>query len=174
MKNPIKKLAKLKGKKRYMVLGLLALELLSLPAAAQIMQRVSFDISPIVIAAEIPTSEPGVSRYLVTSNAGFGVQANDLVGNVNVDVYSSGPLGGGKQFGASAQLPGPETGCAVATGIDSKIYLADQKIAASPGSPAEQAVIFEFRYDAAARPKFDFVAGADTASAPKPCSDLNI
>jgi len=50
MKNRFKELSMLQGKKRYIVLGLLAIELLSLPAAAQIVHRVAFDIPPIVNA----------------------------------------------------------------------------------------------------------------------------
>ena len=170
MENPIKKLAMLKGKKRYIFLAVLAAELLSLPAAAQIIQKVSFDIRPVVTAVEIPTSEPGLSRYLVVSNAGFGVEAVDLIGNVSIDVHISGALGGGNRFGDAAQLPGPKTVCAVAAGLDSRIYLAGQKTAAVPGTPPQQAVVFEFRYDADARPKFDFIAGVDTKSTVKPCS----
>ena len=173
MKNPIKTLAKLKGKKRYIFLGLLAVELASIPAAAQIFQRVSFNAPPVVIAAEVPTSEPGVSRFLVTSNAGFGVQATDLVGNVTVEVQSTGPLGDGKQYGGAAQLPGPKSGCAVATGFDSNIYIADRKIAATRGSVAEQAIMFEFRYDVAATPKFDFVTGMYKTSTLQACSSAS-
>ena len=78
MKNRLKKLSMLKGKKRYLLIGWLGLELLTLPAAAQIVNSVSFEVRPIVTAVEIPTNEPGVSRFLVASNAGFGVKANDL------------------------------------------------------------------------------------------------
>ncbi len=170
MKNPIKTFATRKGKKRYIFLGLLAVELLSLPAAAQIMQRVSFEIPPIVTAVEIPTSEPGLSRFLVTSNTGFGVEATDVIGDVSVDIQKSGAFGSGNRFGDSAQLPGPKTGCGLASGIPSSVYLADRKTASLPGSPPEQAVVFEFRYHADARPKFNFVAGAQKTSPVKPCS----
>jgi len=61
MKNRFKELSMLQGKKRYIVLGLLAIELLSLPAAAQIVHRVAFDIPPIVNAVEIPTAQPGMT-----------------------------------------------------------------------------------------------------------------
>ena len=169
MKNRIKKLSMLKGKKRYFVLGLLGLELLSLPAAAQIVNRVSFEVPPIVTAVEIPTSEPGVSRFLVASNAGFGVKANDVVGDIHIGVHVSGTLHATSRFGDSAQLPGPKTGCAQATGLGSDIYLADRKTAAAKGTPPEQAVIFEFNYDADARPQFVFTPGVDSASAIQAC-----
>ena len=170
MKNRLKKLSMLQGKKRYIVLGLLAVELLSLPAAAQIVHRVAFDIRPVVTAVEIPTSEPGLSRYLVTSNAGFGVKTNGVIGDVNVDVHVSGAMNGLSRFGDAAQLPGPKSGCAQTSGMETAIYLADRKTAAIPGTPPEQAVIFEFRYDPDARPDFTFVAGADTSEAISGCS----
>ncbi len=173
MKNSLKKLHMLQGKKRYIVFGLLAVELMSLPAAAQIVHRVAFDIRPIVTAVEIPTSEPGVSRYLVASNAGFGVEANGVIGNVRTDVHNSGTMGKTSRFGEAAQLPGPITTCAEASGVSSHIYAADRKTAKSPGTPPEQAVIFEFRYDAAARPNFEFVAGTDSASTLTSCSNVS-
>lgn len=172
MKNRLKQLSMLKGKKRYLVFGLLALELLSLPAAAQIVHRVAFEVHPNVIAVEIPTAERGVSRYLVASNAGFGVKANGVIGDITTDVHVSGRLSGTNRFGDAAQLPGPEFTCALAAGVSSDIYAADRKTAATPGTPPEQAVIFEFRYDVAARPDFEFVAGVDNATTLANCSDV--
>lgn len=171
MKNRLKKLTMLKGKKRYIVFGLLAIELLSLPAAAQIVHRVAFDIRPIVTAVEIPTSEPGLSRYLVASNAGFGVKADGVIGDVHTIVHVSGSMSGANRFGDAAQLPGPEATCTQASGLNADIYLADRKTAATPGTPPEQAVVFEFRYDTAAHPVFEFVAGSESAPAMKSCSD---
>ncbi len=157
----IKKLTQLKGKKRYIVLGFLTIELLSLPAAAQIVNKVAFDIRPMVTAVEIPTAEPGVSRFLVASNAGFGVNANHVAGDVSVNVHVSGTLSGANRFGDAAQLPGPKNTCAQATGLNSTIYTADRKTAALPGTPPEQAVVIEISYDQAARPDFEFMAGTD-------------
>jgi len=170
MKNRLKKLKMLKGKKRYIVFGLLAVELMSLPAAAQIVHRVAFDIRPIVTAVEIPTSEAGVSRFLVVSNAGFGVKANGVIGDIQTDVHVSGTMNDISRFGDAAQLPGPQASCAQSTGFNSKIYAADRKTAATPGTPPEQAVIFEFRYDAAARPDFKFIAGTDSKTPLTICS----
>lgn len=170
MKNRLKKLSMLQGKKRYIVMIWLAVELLSLPAAAQIVHRVAFEVRPIVTAVEIPTSEPGVSRYLVTSNAGFGVRANGVIGEVQVDVKVSGAMSGAIRFGDAAQLPGPETGCAQASGLSSDIYIADRKTAASPGTAPEQAVVFEFAYDIEARPDFEFIAGTNNAAILSSCS----
>ena len=168
----IKKLAQLKGKKRYIVLGFLAVELMSLPAAAQIVHKVAFDIRPIVTAGEIPTAEPGVSRFIVASNAGFDVKANDLVSDVIIDVHVSGILSGENRFGDAAQLPGPQNICSQATG-NSVIYKADRKTAAQRGTPPEQAVIMEFNYDAAARPSFEFIPDDKSTSSMSSCSSEN-
>jgi len=159
MKKQLKKIPMLQGKKRYIVMGLLAVELMSLPAAAQIVHRVAFDIRPVVTAVQIPTSEPGVSRYLVASNAGFGVTANGVIGDIKTEVHVSGTMSGTSRFGDAAQLPGAEASCAQASGQSAPIYIADRKTAASPGTPPDQAVVFEFRYDPVAQPKFEFVAG---------------
>lgn len=170
MKNRIKKLSMLRGKKRYTLFGLLAVELMSLPAAAQIVHRVAFDIRPIVTAVEIPTSEPGLSRYLVASNAGFSVTTSGVIGDVNVEVHVSGTISDVSPFGAAAQLPGPKTGCAAVSNFEKDIYVAERKTAASPGTPPQQAVVFEFHYDPNARPEFEFIANKDTVSSPKACS----
>ena len=173
MIHSIKKLTQLKGKKRYILFGFLAVELLSLPAAAQIVQRVAFDIPPVVTAVEIPTAEPGMTRFLVASNAGFGVKANNLVGDVTVNVHVSGSLSGANRFGDAAQLPGPQSICAQAAGAGSAIYNADRKTAASPGTPPEQAVVIEITYEASARPDFEFIAGADKTAPVSSCSSSN-
>lgn len=170
MLNRIKKLSLLKGKKRYLVMGWLGLELLTLPAAAhQIVNNVSFEVRPMVTAVEIPTNEPGVSRFLVASNAGFGVKANDVVGDIQIDVHVSGTLHKSARFGDAAQLPGPKTSCAQAAELGSNIYLADRKTAAVAGTPPEQAVIFEFNYDAGARPSFVFTPGVENSSTIQTC-----
>lgn len=171
MKNRLKQLSMLQGKKRYIFFGILAVELLSLPAAAQIVHRVAFDIRPIVTAVEIPTSEPGMSRYLVASNAGFGVKANGVLGEVQVEVHVSGTMGEATRFGDAAQLPGPESVCAQASGLGADIYIADRKTAATPGTPPQQAVVFEFTYDPNARPNFQFFTENYEAGTPVSCND---
>ncbi len=158
--------SKLNGKKRYLVMGFLALEMMSLPAAAQIVQRVAFSPNPIVTAVEIPTAEPGLSRFLVTSNAEFSVQAaNGNRGTINTLVHVSGTLAGMNRFGDAAQLPGPKRACARINGPATHIYSAKRKTAAENGTAPEQAVVFEFRYAKDSQPSFEFVAGNVT---PKP------
>ena len=161
MTHRFKKLSRLKGKKRYIVLGLLAVELMSLPAAAAIVHKAAFDVKPTVTAVEIPTAEPGFSRFIVTSTAGFDVKADDVAGDISVNVHVSGTLGSTKHFGEAAQLPGPKTICAQTTGPNAAIYKADRTTAAREAATTERAVVFEFRYDPDARPDFKFVADQD-------------
>jgi len=174
MKNRLKSLTMLKGKKRYIAMAIIGVELLSLPAAAQIVHRAMFEVKPQVVAVEIPTDEAGLSRFLVTSNDGFGVDALDLIGDVKVAVRKNGSLSGVSRFGDAAQLPGEATLCAESySALGSPIYAANRKTAMEPGEVVDQAVIFEFRYDASASPTFLFKPGTDGALPPKTCN-LNI
>jgi len=167
----MKKLSHLKGKKRYILFGLIGMELMSLPAAAAIVHKAAFEVRPVVTAVEIPTAEPGVSRFIVTSNAGFDVKANQMVGDVMVKVHVNGSLPGGNRFGDSAQLPGPEMICSQSSGSKSAIYKADRKIESQEGSAPDRAVIMEFTYDdLTARPEFEFVAGQDKELSLSTCS----
>ena len=169
MKNRNKALTMLNGKKRYIMMAVVCAELASLPAAAQIVNRVVFDVRPIVTAVEIPTSEPGLSRFLVASNSGFGVEAKGVIGDVDISVHRSGTISGAARFGEAAQIPGGQSVGSQTTGFPSPIYIADKKTAAREGTPVEQAVVFEFRYAPEARPDFDFKAGVDSVSAPASC-----
>lgn len=169
-----KNLSNLKGKKRYLVIGFLALELMSLPAAAKIAQTVSFTPPPIVTAVEIPTAEPGLSRYLVMSDAEFVVNASHMTGDVDVNVFVSGNMGGGVRFGDAAQLPGAKVTCATITDSGSKVYDADRTTAARPGTVPDQAVVFEFAYAPESRPQFEFIAGDVAASTLTNCDETNI
>ena len=154
-------------------MGFLALELLSLPAAAQIVHRVAFEVRPLVTAVEIPTAEPGLSRFLVASNAGFGVTADNVIGDISTMVHVSGTISDTSRFGDAAQLPGAEETCALSTGTDSTIYIADRKTAAVPGTPPEQAVIFEFRYHQDSSPSFNFIPGDNKTPRMVSCDTAN-
>ena len=172
MKNRIKALRMLDGKKRYIALALIGFELLTLPAAAQMVHRVAFDVKPQVLAVEIPTGEAGLSRYLVTSNDGFSVEAVNLIGDVQIGVHKSGTLAGQKRFGDAAQLPGLARTCAESfSSLSSSIYTATQKTASEPGEVVDQAVVFEFRYDPSVSPSFKFNAGTKNAATPQACSN---
>ncbi len=171
----LKRLSQLNGKKRYIVMGLLAVELMSLPAAAKIVHAVSFETAvPSVLAFEIPTAEPGVTRFLVTSNSGFLVKANHMNGDVSVDIQVSGRFGGDVKFGDAAQLPGPKSSCALANGANSKIYQASRTTAAKPGTAPERAVVFEFQYSPEQHPQFEFTDNKASVLEAVPCRDTTI
>jgi len=149
-------LDKLKGKKRYFVAAFIAVELASLPAAAQIINKVAFQVRPTVTAVEIPTAEVGKSRFLVVSNAPFTVRSADMVGEIKVSVHQSGEMNGNR-FGDNAQMPGPNTACAVVTSpSQTVIYQAERKTAAKRGNPVSQAVVIQVKYDSSATPKISF------------------
>jgi hypothetical protein len=171
MKNRNKALTMLDGKKRYIMMAVVCAELASLPAAAQIVNRVVFEVRPIVTAVEIPTAEPGLSRFLVASNSGFGVEVEGVIGDIDVSVRRSGTMNVTTRFGDAAQIPGDHSTCSQSTGLASPIYIADKKTAAREGTPVEQAVVFEFHYAPDARPNFDFKAGVDAVGAPSSCLD---
>jgi len=169
----IKKLSQLKGKKRYIVLGFLAVELMSLPAAAHIVHSAAvqaIQVQPVVTAVEVPTQKPGLSRFLVMSNAGFGVQANNVSGEVSVKIKPKGVLNNVSRYGGAAQLPGPQETCAQTSNANTSIYIADRKTAAREGTAPQRAVIFEISYDPAAQPKFEFIAGSDKIATIATCS----
>lgn len=160
-------------KKRYLILGVLALELAALPAAAQMVDRVIFEVKPKVTAVEIPTPTAGKSRFLVASNAPFHVQSENVVGDLTVSVHKSGDLNGSR-FGDNAQMPGDfETCVNVNQPHEATIYKAHQKTAQTRGPILSQAVIFEFSYDEIAQPVITFKAGETTRPSPALCSGSN-
>jgi uncharacterized protein YuzE len=172
MLTPYKLLQRTKGKKRWVLLALLGVELASLPAAALVVQGALMDKGETVTAVEIPTAEPGHSRYLVTSTAGFGVDAINLEGDVLITVHVSGNISGVSRFGDAAQLPGTAHICSESyNALGAPVYLAERTTAAQDGTAVERAVIFEMRYAADATPEFVFKPGTARALPPKRCLD---
>ena len=100
-------------------------------------------------------------------------KTDQFVGDVTVNVHVSGTMSGESRFGNAAQLPGQKESCAQSNGFKSVVYTANRKTAASPGTPPEQAVVFEFRYAAESRPNFSFVAGIDKTAILTPCTGAN-
>ena len=151
-------LNKLPFKKRYIVAGYLAFELIGLAiagtASAQVLDRIKFEVPQRVVSAVVP-SEPGLTRLVITSNAGFTISASEAIGEYDVKVMSQGLLNT-TPYGLNAQMPGPETACGAAvTPSTSVIYRATQKTALARGPILSQAVMVEIRYDEAMTPKFD-------------------
>jgi len=141
-------------KKRFIVAGLLGLELLSIPAAAQMMNHVKFEAPQKAIAVPVPM-EPGMASFMVMSNAPFTVVAADTVGDFKVKITEAGTVNG-NVYGANSQMPGDKRRCStVLTLAPSAIYRSNQKTAKAPGPILSQAVRVDVSFDPATSPTFD-------------------
>lgn len=140
-------------KKRSLIAGIIALELLSIPAAAQMVDYVSFKAPQKAVAVPLP-SKDGVASFMVMSNAPFTIVAKDTVGDFYVFVTEKGEVNG-NAFGANAQLPGDSARCSsVFTHEPSAIYRADQKTAARSGPILTQAVRVDIQFEPGSEPTF--------------------
>ena len=147
------------GLKKKIVLSLLALEIVSLPlsvpVAAQIVDRVVFSAPPRAAFVEMPRAEPGKTVLIVASNAPFSVISSGMVGELSVDVTVSGHING-QAFGANAQDPGMGDGCVFQSlSAPTLVYTSFRKTAARRGKVVDQAVKIEISYDPSLRPVFD-------------------
>ena len=148
-------------RKRSILFGVIAVELMSIPAAASVAHKVRFEVKPHVAAGQLPSIRDGQSRFLVSSNAPFSVVASGMIGEVDVAVQQRGEIAT-QSFGEASQLPGPREACAVVLSAhETVIYRADRRTAAQPGSAVDQAVIVTIAHDGAV-PDIEFVT--DTAA----------
>lgn len=150
---------KIKGmtfKKRYLAIGFIAMEVVSIPVSAQIIDKVAFSVPQKVISVPFPP-EAGVTKFLVSSNAPFAVVSENAIGEFQVSVQVSGQVNG-NAFGSNAQMPGAASSCAMQTAASpTKVYEADRKTAAQKGDILTQAVIVEIRYDAETKPALKII-----------------
>ena len=150
------KIKNITGKARYLAVGLIALEIASIPVSAQIIDKVAFSKPQKVIAVPFPP-EAGIAKFLVSSDAPFSVISENAVGEFDVSIKVSGVLNG-NHFGANAQMPGAAKSCAVQSSTKStKIYEAERKTAAQEGDILSKAVIVEIRYDADIKPELKII-----------------
>ncbi len=159
-------------KKRYFVFAWLAVELASIPAAAQIIDRVIFSAPQTVASAILPSQDPGITKIAVTSNAPFAIIAKNSIGDMDISVHTRGDING-TRFGDNAQMPGDAIACsALSLPLGQKIYEADRKTALKPGNILSQSVIVEIRHDADLSPEFSVLTQKDAAgiSLASPCS----
>jgi hypothetical protein len=162
----LKKLKNFKcPKKRYIVLGVLALEIASLPAAAQIIDRVVFSVEPQASAVLIDDID-GVKRFAVASNSAFYVTAENVIGDIRVEVKNSGMIGSAR-FGNNAQMPGVALACSTMNLGPKTVYQAERKTAAMPGDILSQAVMVVVEHDPEADPVIRIKAGESK----KPAAD---
>lgn len=149
------------GLKKKIFFTWVALEIVALPiaipATAQIVERIAFSFPPRIAAVELE-SKPGISRYVVATNAPFAVISEGVIGQIDVDIQVHGMINK-TPFGTKAQSPGAKDACVTSLSpAPSIIYQAERKTAARRGEVLEQAVIVEMRYDPALEPKLRFEA----------------
>lgn len=156
----------LRFKKRYIAYGILALELISLPAAAKIIgHALSSNVTPPdqpYIVAQLIDEIPGRKRFAVASDNNFHIIASDIKGSMKVDVYKSGTINHTK-FGQNAQLPGPKNTCSLVTQDKETIYQSFKTTAASDGDVVSRAVIIVVNYSKTTSPKISFESGFSKA-----------
>lgn len=150
------KIKNLKSKAGYLAIGLIALELASIPVSAQIIKKVTFSEPQKVIAVPFP-SELGVTKFLVASDDPFAVISENAIGEFDITITAEGKLNG-RRFGSNAQMPGRAASCAAQTSHSpTKIYQAERKTAAKEGDILTQAVILEIRHDENTKPELKIV-----------------
>lgn len=150
------KINNIKSKASYLAIGLIALELASIPVSAQIIKKVTFSEPQKVVAVPFP-SELGVTKFLVASDDPFAVISENTMGEFDITITAEGKLNGWR-FGLNAQMPGQATSCAAQTSHSpTKIYEAERKTAARKGDILTQAVIVEIRYDSETKPDLKIV-----------------
>ena len=147
------------------LLGLwLLVELVSLPATAQIVDRVSFKIPPTVITTPVPHQPAGQKSFLVATNTPFTVEVAGTVGEVDVRVAHTGYYGD-LRYGTKAQMPGPRTSCVQGRLAPVVAYRADRKTAATRGDVQSHAVRVDVTFDPVADPDITFVAAEESTAA---------
>ena len=153
--------ALLRHKKKVFAACLVA-ELASIPVAAQVADKVSFEIPVRVVAVpvEAQPDRPGLQSFLVASNGPFAVEVADVVGRVDVEVSRTG-YAGGLQHGGDAQMPGPREGCARSRGLPTRVYTSRRKTAARRGSVQSQSVRVDVRHGGVATPTVRIVPMED-------------
>ena len=150
------KIKNIKSKATYLVIGLIALELTSIPVSAQIIKKITFSKPQKVIAVPFP-SEVGITRFLVASDDPFAIISENAIDEFHITIMDKGKLNG-RRFGFNAQMPGLATSCATQTSYSpTKIYESERKTALREGDILTQAIIVEIRYDEETKPKLKIV-----------------
>ncbi|MEP6342460.1 MAG: hypothetical protein ABJ275_04020 [Maricaulaceae bacterium] len=147
---------KFKKHKKWFIVAL-AFDILSIPAAAQMVDRVSFSVPQKVASAKLKTETPGLQRFVVASNAPFAIVTEDVTGQFNVTLQTNANINN-QIIGSNSQIPGAATSCAHVTSTSPyKIYEAVRKTAAKSGDVLTQAVVVNIKYDPSLTPEFKIV-----------------
>lgn len=150
-------------KKRYIALGLITLELASLPAAAKIIGRIT-ESDKATASVVLVDSIDGRKRFAVATTAPFYVSVTDATGDISVNIHKSGRIGE-VQFGDSAQMPGVALTCSYLTGEQHVIYQSERQTALRGGDILSQAVVVAIHFDKNLSPNFKIDVG--TPDSPK-------
>jgi len=90
-------------KVRYLAIGLIALEIASIPVSAKMIDKMAFKKPQRVVSVPFPP-EAGITKFLVSSDAPFAIISENAMGEYDVSVNVSGLING-KRFGSNAQMP---------------------------------------------------------------------
>ena len=151
------KIKNMKFKARSLVVGLIALEIASIPVSAQIIGKLSFSKPQRVVAVPFPV-EMGLTKFLVSSDAPFAVISENAIGEFDVRIKVSGILNG-QHFGENAQLPGAAASCTAQKSKNTtKIYEAERKVTSQDGDILTRAIIVEVHYDANIKPELKVIS----------------
>lgn len=143
--------------------ALVIVELLSLPAAAQIVDRVRFSAPERVIVADLPNETEGMRSYLVASNTPFAVEVSGVVGEVDVEITTTGDIAG-MSYGTHATSPGLASTCVQGRLAPIEAYRSERRTAATRGRVQDQAVRVDVSFDPLAEPAIQLVAASKSAS----------
>lgn len=154
LKSPLAALKrKYKKHKKWFIVAL-ALDVLSIPAAAQMVDRVSFSVPQKVASVKLDVQTPGLQRFVVASNSPFAIVSENVIGEFNVKLITKENING-HALGENAQIPGAQASCsATSSTAPRKIYEAVRKTAVKPGEVLSQAVIVDISYDPSLTPEF--------------------
>lgn len=145
----------LKFKKRNILLAILAVEILTLPVSAKVVDKMLFTLPADAAIVNLPNDEPGFSRLVVVSNSSFVLTSKNAVGNMDISVHLSGWINE-TRFGDNAQLPGPVEACSrVGQTDETVIYASDQRTAARRGEVLSRSVIIEVEHAPGQNPEFN-------------------
>ena len=150
------KIKNLISKAPHLAIGLIALEIASIPVSAQIIGKFTVSEPQRLSSAPFPP-EAGITKFLVSSNTPFAIVSENAIGEFDVSIKVSGMLNG-NSFGSNAQLPGDAVSCAAQTAkTATKIYEAERKTTSREGDVLTRAIIVEIRYADTLKPELTIV-----------------
>ncbi len=161
-------------RKRYILLAIASLEILALPAAANIFGGFEFSPRPYVIAAEIPVNLPGQKHYFVSSNSPFAITVQNLKGEVKTEVTITGVFGQ-VEFGRAATLAQPERSCANVNLEEPIIFVSEAPTSDQDGQVIDRSIMVSLFFIDSPEAQFTFMPGDKAANFDKAgsCNSLD-